>query len=74
VNGRHRLGGETRKSASCRTSFFLPPGIVVELAEQDIAIFLGPVGQIGDKAFDLFAGGFAEGQALCLSARAELLH
>jgi hypothetical protein len=31
------------------------------LAEQCIPIFLGPVGQVGDKAFDLFAGGFAEG-------------
>jgi hypothetical protein len=31
------------------------------LAEQWIPIFLGPVGQVGDKAFDLFAGGFAEG-------------
>jgi hypothetical protein len=28
---------------------------------------------MGDKAFDLFAGGFAESHALCLSARAELL-
>ncbi len=36
-------------------------GIAVELAEQGVAVFLGPVGQVRDEAFDLFAGGFAEG-------------
>ena len=52
-------GGATRSSASCCT--FLIYGIAVELAEQGIAVFLGPVGQVGDEGFDLFAGGFAEG-------------
>ena len=40
-------------------SLFL--GIAVELAEQGVAVFLGPVGQVRDKTFDLFAGGLAEG-------------
>jgi hypothetical protein len=52
-------GGETRNTVSCRT-FFLRSGIAVELAEQGIAVFLGPVGQMGDKAFDLFTRSLAE--------------
>jgi len=43
---------------------FLRSGIAVELAEQCVAVFLGPIGPIGqmsNKAFDLLAGGFAEG-------------
>ena len=27
---------------------------------QGIAVFLGPIGQVGDEALDLFAGSFAE--------------
>ncbi len=45
-------------SVSCRT--FLVRGIAVELAEQGIAVFLGPVGQVSDEGLDLFPGGFAE--------------
>ena len=37
------------------------PGIAVELAEQGIAVFLGPVGQVGDEVFDLLTSRFAEG-------------
>src|SRR6266851_2118705 len=55
----HPLAGETRNSVSCCT--FLAAKIAVELAEQRNAVFLGPVGQVSDKAFDLFPGGFAEG-------------
>ena len=51
--------GETRSSASCGT--FLAAEIAVELAEQSVAVFLGPVGQVGDEGFDLFAGGLTEG-------------
>jgi len=40
---------------------FLGSGIAVELAEQCVAVFLGPIGQMSNKAFDLLAGGFAEG-------------
>jgi hypothetical protein len=40
---------------------FLCSRIAVELAEQRVTVFLGPVGQVGDEAFDLLAGGFAEG-------------
>ena len=35
--------------------------IAVELAEQGIAVFLGPVGQMLHEVFDLVAGGFAKG-------------
>jgi hypothetical protein len=38
----HRLGGETRNIASCGT--FLAADIAVELAEQSVPVFLGPVG------------------------------
>jgi len=36
-------------------------GIAVQLAEQSIAVFLGPIGEMRYKAFDLLARGFAEG-------------
>ena len=35
-------------------------GVAVELAEQGIAVFFGPVGQLLDEGFHLFAGGIAE--------------
>ena len=54
----HPQGGATRNSASCRT--FLAAEVAVELAEQGIAVFLGPVGEVGEERFDLFARGFAE--------------
>ena len=38
--------------------------IAVELAEQGIAVFLSPVGQVGDEVFDLLASGLAQ----CLDA------
>ena len=31
------------------------------MAEQGIAVFLGPVGQVRDETLDLLAGGLAEG-------------
>ena len=34
--------------------------IAVELAEQRIAIFLGPVGQLLDEVLDLFPAGLSE--------------
>src|SRR6202035_3608719 len=40
---------------------FLVSGVAVELAEQGIAIFLGPVGQVSDESFNLLTGRFAEG-------------
>ena len=52
-------GGATRNSASCCT--FLVYRVAVELAEQGITVFLGPVGQVSDKGLDLLAGRFAEG-------------
>ena len=35
--------------------------IAVELAEQGIAIFFCPIGEVSNEAFDLLTGGFAEG-------------
>src|SRR5262249_28199597 len=35
--------------------------IAVELAEEGAAIFLCPIGQMGDKGFHLLAGSFAQG-------------
>ena len=35
-------------------------GIAVQLAEQGIAIFFGPVGQVRDEVFHLFTGGIAK--------------
>jgi hypothetical protein len=52
-------GGGIRNNASCGT--FLIVGIAVQLAEQGIAVFLGPIGQMGDEGFDLLASGFAKG-------------
>jgi hypothetical protein len=49
----------TRNVASCCT--FLVYGIAIELAEQGIAVFLGPVGQVDDERFNLLTGRFAEG-------------
>ncbi|MGO9648116.1 MAG: hypothetical protein ACLPOO_08675 [Terriglobales bacterium] len=31
------------------------------MAEQSVAVFLGPVGQVGDEGFDLFPRGLAQG-------------
>ena len=36
------------------------PRVAVELAEQRIAIFFGPIGQLSDKVFNLFAGGISQ--------------
>jgi hypothetical protein len=67
--GRHPSGtwSAAQRSAACRPgsgvscdTFFLAR-IAVELAEQSVAIFLGPVGQVRDEVLDLFAGGFAQG-------------
>src|SRR4029077_15140965 len=51
--------GATRNGASCCTFFVW--WITIELAEQGIAVFLGPVGQVGDEGLDLLTGSFAEG-------------
>ena len=63
-------GGATRNSASCR--IFLVYRIAVELAEQGIAVFFGPVGQMGDEGFDLLTGCFAEGLGPAEVDRVEL--
>ena len=60
VNGRHVRRAE-RLEIAPHAAPSLFAGIAVELAEQGIAVFLGPVGQVGDEGFDLLAGGFAEG-------------
>src|SRR5438105_3572380 len=53
-----RKAAQTRWSGgSCEP--FLAAEIRVELAEQCVAVFLGPVRQVRDKAFYLLAGGFA---------------
>jgi hypothetical protein len=66
--GRLRRGSGRRHSdrqraslssgVSCGT-FFLAE-VAVELAEQGIAVFFGPVGQLLDEGFHLFAGGIAK--------------
>src|SRR5579864_1859717 len=48
---RRRAG--LRSGVSCGTVFL--DGIAVELTEQGIAIFVGPIGQVCDKILDLFA-------------------
>src|SRR5207248_4383194 len=50
------LGGGFRNGASCRTSFCWQ--IAVELAEQSVAVFLGPVSEVSNEVLDLFACGF----------------
>src|SRR4029077_14809798 len=48
--------------ASCGTFLVLSAGGgAFEVAEQGIAIFFGPIGQVLDKVFDLLAGSLAEG-------------
>ncbi len=44
------VGGATRNSASCCTF------LVRRIAEQGIAVFLGPIGQVDDEGFHLLAG------------------
>src|SRR5437016_11544311 len=53
--------GGFRNSVSCRTSFGWQ--ITVQLAEQGIAVLLGPVSEVSNEGLDLLAGGFA--QCLC---------
>jgi len=48
---------DSRSSASCRTFFGWQ--IAVELAEQGVAVFLGPVSEVGNEVLDLLAGGLA---------------
>jgi hypothetical protein len=43
------------------TPFAFANALAVEPAEQGIAVFLGPVGQVDDERFNLLSGGFAEG-------------
>src|SRR5690242_2520515 len=38
----------------------LLPAIAIELAKQGISVFLDPLGQMCDKAFDLLPGSFAQ--------------
>jgi hypothetical protein len=38
----------------------VPGQIAVQLAEQRVAVFLGPVGQMNYKSFDLFTLRFAQ--------------
>src|SRR6266481_3310938 len=62
----HRGRGEpSHSSPGCgvsRDTFFLFAWeVAVELAEQGIAVFFGPVGQVLDKILDLGAGGFLQG-------------
>jgi len=54
-----RQGGGQLSHVSCCT-FFLAE-IAVELAEQGVAVFLGPVGQVNDKILDLLARCLAQG-------------
>ena len=53
-------GGGHERSWSLRRLFF-PTGIAVELTEQSIPIFFGPVGQVRDEVLDLVAGGIPKG-------------
>ena len=53
-------GGGHERSWSLRRLFF-QTGIAVELAEQGVAIFLCPIGQVGDEVFNLVTGGIAKG-------------
>src|SRR5207237_8494485 len=53
------LDGGFRSSVSCRTSFGRQ--IAVELAEQGIPIFFGPVSEMSNEGFDLLARGLAQG-------------
>src|ERR1039458_2209930 len=43
-----------------RDHLLLRPRVAVELAEQGIAVLLGPVGQLLDEVLNLFAGGLSE--------------
>src|SRR5205823_13035174 len=51
--------GGFRNSASCRTSFGWQ--IAVELAEQGISIFFGPIRQVRNEVLNLLSGGFPQG-------------
>ena len=46
-------------AVSCGT--FLATEVAVELAEQPVAIFGGPFGQIVDEGFDLLSAGIPQG-------------
>src|SRR5207249_8755920 len=50
--------GGFRSSVSCCTSIGWQ--IAVELAEQGIPIFFGPVSEMSNEVFDLLSGGFAQ--------------
>src|SRR5439155_26549194 len=50
--------GDFRNRASCRTSFGWQ--ITVQLAEQGIAVFLGPVTEMGNEVLDLLAGSLTQ--------------
>jgi len=50
---------ETRNNVSCGA--FFGSGIAVQLADQGVAVFFGPICEMSHKAFDLLPGGLAEG-------------
>src|SRR5436309_13095418 len=50
--------GGRQSGVSCGT--FLGRQVAIELAEQGIAVFLGPVGQVRDEILDLLPGRFAQ--------------
>jgi len=47
-----------RSGVSCGT--FSLAGVAVELAEQDIAVFFRPFGEVLDEVLDLFTGGLSK--------------
>ena len=55
LHGRRRIGSRADLECGASSSTFLAAEIAVELAEQGIAVFLGPIGQMGDEVFDLLA-------------------
>jgi hypothetical protein len=57
-----RPNGLPRAGPGCGVSrgTFVRAEIAVELAEQAIAIFFGPIGQVGDEVFNLLSSGFAQ--------------
>src|SRR5205814_1427465 len=54
-----RAAGFRNNDGSCGTCFLTR--IAVQLAEQGIAIFCGPICKVDDEGFDLLARGFAQG-------------
>ncbi len=57
---RERFRRDLGLGVSC-DHLLLRARIAVELAEQGIAIFLGPIGQFLDEVLNLLAGGFSKG-------------